>query len=496
MFHPSVSIRRQIPPLAALLLAGTAHLAEAQNPDLTYHPVAPCTIVDTRSGTPFAPGEIRTYTVVGSASLASQGGSATGCGIPGFSNGIAQTQAVALVFTAISPSGGGNIAAHAADQPLAGSILNLVAGTTPTNTTPVAVAQTSGVGDIKVQASFSGTHLLIRAVGYYAKDVQTVHVHPVPGDHTASGTVLLNALAGITNASATKRYVIKLEPGIFDLGSTRLIMKPYVDIEGSGQEASVIQGGGSGDLWDGVIWGASFAELRQLQVKSTGASSSQFAIPVFLPEGAATRLTNVTLAGSGGGGNYGLRAAGGSPWIEEATIRVQGGEIGYGIVSLGTSRLTVKRTLIEVTGSSIESDGILLASTAYDAEVRDVQITAASSGTSYGIRHREFAGGGLRLTSSTINAEDYGIESSPGSIFIENSQVRATGSNSTGVYAPFATVTVDHSEIAGVSYTVFAGSAQIGATRLHGGPASAVGTAVCALVYDESFAPFVGPFCP
>jgi hypothetical protein len=269
-------------------------------------------------------------------------------------------------------------------------------------------------------------------------------------------------------------------------------MKPYVDIEGSGQEATVIQGG-AGEMSDGVVWGASFTELRQLQVKSTGTSASQFAIPVILPE-VTTRLTNVTLVGSGAGANYGLRAVGGSPWIEEATIRVQGGKYGYGIVSLIPIRLTVKRTLIEVTGSSIESDGILLESPPYDAEVRDVQITAASSGASYGILLTDFAGGGLRVTSSTINAEDYGIASSRSPLFIENSQVRAIGSNSTGVYAPYSTVTVDHSEIAGEASTVYAPIGQIATTRLHGGAVSP-GT-ICAFVYDESFAPFAGPVCP
>lgn len=73
-------------------------------------------------------------------------------------------------------------------------------------------------------------HVVVRAVGYYSKSVQTVHVHPVPGNHTASGTALLNAMNGITNASATKRYVIKLEPGIYDLGSTMLTQKAYVDL--------------------------------------------------------------------------------------------------------------------------------------------------------------------------------------------------------------------------------------------------------------------------
>ena len=47
---------------------------------------------------------------------------------------------------------------------------------------------------------------------------------------------------GIIKASATKRYVIKLEPGIYDLGSTMLTQKPYENLEGSEQQATIIQG--------------------------------------------------------------------------------------------------------------------------------------------------------------------------------------------------------------------------------------------------------------
>jgi hypothetical protein len=140
---------------------------------------------------------------------------------------------------------------------------------------------------------------------------------------------------------------------------------------------------------------------------------------------------------------------------------------------------------------------ILLATTAlHAAEIRDVQITAASSGASYGIRPIESSVGGLRLTSSTINAEDYGIENSTGGpIFIENSQVRATANNGSGVEALYASVTVDHSEIVGATSTIKGFGVFIGATRSHGGAVSAA-TATCAMVYDESFAPIVGPVCP
>lgn len=499
MPEPLVSIRRQIPLLATLLLVGTAHSANAQNPDLTYHPVTPCTVVDTRSGTPFAAGEIRTYNVVGSASLASQGGSATGCGIPGFSFGIAQVQAVALVVTAITPAGPGHIVAHAADQPLVGSVLNYVAGTTPTNTTPVAVAQTSGVGDIKVQAGISSTHLLIRAVGYYSKAVQTVHVHPVPGDWTASGTALLNALAGITNASATKRYVIKVEPGIFELGTSRLIMKPFVDIEGSGQEATVIQGGGFSTNDDGVVWGAASAELRELQVRSNS-HPSQAAIAFYLPSG-DTRLRNVFLFAIGGVGTWGIRSAG-SPFIEECTIQVQGGANSHGLVSLGENRRPViRRTVIEVTNGSSNGYGMLFLSGSAPAEIRDVQIKLSGSYSfSYGIYLDDpFNLLASRVTSSTIDVA--GSSTNTGIWFrglrlnVEQSQIRAAGSNGTGIVNNGGgTLVLEHSESAGAlnSAATYVGPLLIGASRLEGG--AAIG-ATCAGVYDETFI-FYASACP
>jgi hypothetical protein len=69
---------------------------------------------------------------------------------------------------------------------------------------------------------------------------RTVVVSPVPNDAVASGTALKNALNGITNASQTNPYLLKIEPGVYDLGSlqfSRLDMKSFVDVEGSGKKS-------------------------------------------------------------------------------------------------------------------------------------------------------------------------------------------------------------------------------------------------------------------
>jgi len=345
---------------------------------------------------------------------------------------------------------------------------------------------------------------MIRVVGYYSKPVQTVHVHPVPGNHTASGTALLNAMSGITNASATKRYVIQLEPGIYDLGSSKLIMKPYIDIKGAGQEATMIQGGGFSSSDDGVVWGAASAEVSNLQIKSTG-GSTQSSVAFYSPsEAGATWLHNVTFVTSGGSGNWGVRAAGGSPVIEECTIRVQGGAYSYGIVGRGTSRPAVKRTVIEVVSGTSEGYGMLFVTGSAPVEARDIQIRLTGAGSSaYGIYIDE----GLyqyitRITNSTVDVggatTTRGIRFNGLQLNVEQSQVRATGSNSIGVDTTLGETVIDHSEITGALSTVNSaalGDTRIGASRLDGG-AVVAGSPICAGVYDESFTFYAGPACP
>jgi hypothetical protein len=272
--------RKRLLWIAFILSALSASIASSQPPDLTYHTVAQCVAVDTRvAGGAFAAGETRTYNIGGSSSLASQGGSATGCGVPGFSNSIPQVQAVAVNIVVINPAGPGHLLAYAADTTTSTAVINFSTAVTIANTTHLAVAQSSGVGDFKIKLSTSGAHVLVSVVGYYSKAVQTVYAHPVPGDHTASGTRLINSLAGITDASATKRYVVKVEPGIYDVGTTGLQMKPFVDIEGSGQEATVIRGeGGSAEATIGVVNGAASSEIRDLQVKAESSQQSTIAI--------------------------------------------------------------------------------------------------------------------------------------------------------------------------------------------------------------------------
>ncbi len=89
---------------------------------------------------------------------------------------------------------------------------------------------------------------------------------------TANGTALINTLAGIVDATSSNKYLIKLGPGTFDLGSNNLSLKQYVDIEGSGKEQTVIT---SSSAATGTVYAGSPASrctLRNLGINNTAAT--------------------------------------------------------------------------------------------------------------------------------------------------------------------------------------------------------------------------------
>lgn len=138
---------------------------------------------------------------------------------------------------------------------------------------------------------------------------RTVIVSPV-GTATQNGTALLAALAGITTASATNPFLLKIEPGRYDLGgSTSLQMKPFVDIEGSGEGITTITGS-LDNAFSGVVLAADNTELRLLTVENTGASGLHVA--VFIGNNMAPRLTQMTARAGGTGTSLvlGIRSSG------------------------------------------------------------------------------------------------------------------------------------------------------------------------------------------
>ena len=135
--------------------------------------------------------------------------------------------------------------------------------------------------------------------------VRTIVVKPVIGggglvDPVASGTALINAVAGITgSSSANNRWLVKLETGVFDLGSQMLTLPDGVSLEGAGRGAtmitSFIQSGTAPRSATVKVSGTS--SISNLTVKNTVIGVSNAAIAV----SGATAVAKIYYVDASGG---------------------------------------------------------------------------------------------------------------------------------------------------------------------------------------------------
>jgi Protein of unknown function (DUF1566) len=139
----------------------------ALSSDLVYTPVTPCRIMDTRNATAgiMTAGSQRGF-FGWNGTYASQGGSASNCGLPFSYNNAA----LVVNFTVVSPATGGYITAFpgdAATVPLAATV-NFNAGDVKGNNAVLKLNQTGTGVDFGIYTT-SATHIVADVVGYYAK---------------------------------------------------------------------------------------------------------------------------------------------------------------------------------------------------------------------------------------------------------------------------------------------------------------------------------------
>jgi hypothetical protein len=341
--------------------------------------------------------------------------------------------------------------------------------------------------------------LLLLTAGAAAAQPTTVNVSPVAGSPTASGTALLNALAAITDNSAFKSYVIKLDPGDYNVWTTQLVMKPYVDIEGSGQASTIIQGLGNADssYLTAVVKAAPAAELRNLEVVSTG-SGYTTSIGIYIPSGANTSVRDVTISAGGASNNWGIRSIAASPTLQNLTINVAvSGYQTFGIGTTSTSALPViKRSVISLSGSGTYAYGLYSDGVSAPQEMRDLEITVANSSyAAYGIYVDSFGSSQTYLlTGSTVNASgatySYGTAffNSGGVFNFKTTYLKATGSSSWGVYGSGYGLSFNQCEVTGTTAAIQASGTivDVGASRIAGTVTGS--TVACAGAYNAYYA--------
>jgi len=137
--------------------------------DLTYTPLSPCRIIDTRGMAGGAiPGNSSRNFVALANSFTSQGGSATDCS----TSGVVAT-AVVINVTAVSPMGGGfaTVFPFATPPPLTSSV-NYTAGAIVNNSVIAKIPNPLAFSDFTVY-TFAQAHFVIDIVGYFSPNVAT-----------------------------------------------------------------------------------------------------------------------------------------------------------------------------------------------------------------------------------------------------------------------------------------------------------------------------------
>jgi hypothetical protein len=180
---------------------------------------------------------------------------------------------------------------------------------------------------------------------------KTLVVGPA-GSPAQNGAALLNALAGIVGASSTNPYLLKIEPGIYDIDDASLQMQPYVDIEGSGENTTIITGNVDGPN-SGTINGASNAELRFLTAQNTGGKTFAIAIDN-INSNASPKITNVTAIASGTPNNIGINIYSASPILTNVTAKAEapGGTYNHGVVNNTVNSIDSSTVLKNVTATA------------------------------------------------------------------------------------------------------------------------------------------------
>ncbi len=207
----------------------------------------------------------------------------------------------------------------------------------------------------------------------------------IQGDGTdlANCTALTDALAAIVDNSTTTRYLIKLEPGIYDCGTTVINMKPYVDIEGSGMRLTKVTGTVN-DSSTALLFGASNSELRYLTVENVDSASTVTSIRANSAN--PFSMLHVQALATNNGSSVGAMTAvyinGGTAELHGIFAQAEGCACGSssaaGVVVVGGATLTMLNSTSTAT-VGIFKRGISVFQ-ASDVEIRNSELVATAGG--------------------------------------------------------------------------------------------------------------------
>jgi hypothetical protein len=326
------------------------------------------------------------------------------------------------------------------------------------------------------------------------------------GDYTDPLSAMNEVALWCGTPSSTNPCLLKIMPGVYDIGAMTIQMNSYVDIEGSGENTTKITGNFGENWWTGVIDGADFSEIRFLTVENAGGGAYAVAIAL---ENVSPKITNIKTISSGATENVGIICFSNcSPTLTNVTSVAAGGTLTIGVYIDDTSSPKISNV------KAYASDGNRNIGFDMDTNSSPVMtnVTAVATGGSKNHAiHIQRASTPViinaRIIASDGTEENYGFWNvTAASPTLINVMADASGGmKNYGVYYnnvgySGGTLRIDHSVIKGTTGAIHTDDSsntyttQIGSTRLLGS-VTGDGTNKCAGVYDDNYT-FYANSCP
>ena len=257
-----------------------------------------------------------------------------------------------------SATGWGCGSAAATSSSAGGTITGVIAG----------AGLTGGgtAGSVTLDLSFAGTGSASSVARsdhnhdalYQKKYGKVAVVAQSGGDYSSPAAALADAATWCGAASAANPCLVKIMPGLYDLGAAPLVMSDFIDMEGSGETNSTISGA-IDSATSGVIQGAN-AALSRLTVINSGGAGAQNAIAIFNTSAAFT-LSQVSARAAGAVNSYAVYNSGaGSVRIGSSYLEAPG----FTIFNGASATATVFTTAFN--GGSVSNAGSLTCSASRD----------------------------------------------------------------------------------------------------------------------------------
>jgi hypothetical protein len=199
--------------------------------------------------------------------------------------------------------------------------------------------------------------------GPAAKYANVAVVAKSGGDYTDPLTAINNISTWCGAPSAQNPCLLKIMPGVYNIGASSLIMPSFTVMEGAGETVTKIIGNPASSLISFPPLSSDGTELRQLTVEHIGGSGVE-ANAIRIDNGYSYKVSNVTVIASGSDWNVGMRIAGQcyntgqvpKALLNFVTISATGGSYAYGIAN-NCSPTIVNNANILVSDASVYSAG-------------------------------------------------------------------------------------------------------------------------------------------